>query len=582
MPDAPAPTLYRPLPTSQVRLSGGVLADRCRKNIENLFMSLDVEAMKEVYATTHGEMFAEPEFCGHYLDTAMQVFGTTGDPEALDRARALVDAIIRGQRADGYLGTYHEGLEFGQTFSVWNQSFTIRGLLTYYEGTGDERALEAAGRCADYVARAYLQPDGPDLLLAGNQGVQHACILDQVSRLYLMTGEQLHLDFCQFIVRKLESSAIKVLTVAHPIGEMGCWKAIEMMVLYQGVLRLYRATGDEAYLEATRRYWSGVEGTQVGITGNGSIGEMWTYLCPARRALSLSTDLNPNENCVAVGWMKLSAALYELLGDPKYVDALEKSLYNHLLGAQALDGSDFSYYQGTRGRKVHATHPGQYSCCRYRGMNMLAHLPRHVYAEADDALMVNLYCSSTAEASVGGRAVAVTQETDYPRTGRVALQVRAEGGGEFALALRMPGWCPAAEVTVNGQQEPATPEDGYIRLAREWSPDGDRVELELRMPVGSTPGRVEERDVAAVTYGPLVLALDSRYGVPIEGTELVVSEGECRPAEAGAPDALVHLVRFESPGRHRGEPVTLTLVDYASAGSVDPERDRFRTWLPTA
>jgi DUF1680 family protein len=585
MRDLAAPAVSRPLPAQQVRLSGGVLADRCRKNIANLFMGIQVEGLARVYAETHGSWYAEPEFCGHYLDTAAQVHGTTGSDEVLERARHLVESILANQRADGYLGTYERGLEFDGTFSVWNETLTVKGLLSYYEETRDARALSAAMRCVDRLAGAYMAPDGPDLFRSVNQGVENLCIISQLPRLYALSGKQLYLDFAVHLLDRAEATGLKLVTgpgLPAPISSIGCLKGAEMLICYAGLVDLHRVTGDGTYLSAATGYWDAVCDSQIGPTGNGSIAECWTYLDLSRLALSVPAELRPNENCVAVTWMKLSAALFGQTGRGAYIDAMERTLYNHLLGAQALDGTDFSYYQATRGRKVHATDPGQYSCCRYRGMNMLAHLPRYVYAESDDALAVNLYCGSEAEASIAGHPVTIVQETDYPRTGRVAFQVRAEEGGEFVLALRMPAWCRSASIAVNGQPEPATSRDGYLRIERAWSAEGDRVELEFDMPVGSIAGRCDDRDVVAVTYGPLVLALDSCYGVPIEGTELVVSQGMCRRVPESAPDGLTPLVRFRSPGRHLGAPVTLTLVDYASAGSVDPERDRFLTWLPIA
>jgi DUF1680 family protein len=582
---ADTPPRCKALPTAQVLLTGGWLADRCRRNIDNLFMAIDADVLACVYAETHDPWYAEPEFCGHYLDTAVQVFGTTGDQEVMDRARRVVDSIVANQREDGYLGTYKPGREFDGTFSVWNETFTIKGLLSWFGATGDERALDAATRCADRLAAAYMGPESPDLFLAVNQGVENLCLVSQLPRLHALSGKQLYLDFARHLLERAEATALKLLTGPMgpaPPNSIGCLKAGEMLICYAGLVDLHRVTGDAQCLKAAATYWDVIRGSQIGITGNGSIGECWSYVRAAGRALSVSTDLNPNENCVAVTWMKLSGALLEQTGQARYADAMEQTLYNHLLGAQSLDGSDFSYYQGTRGRKVHATHPGQYSCCRYRGMNMLAHLPRFVYAQSDEGLWVNLYCSSEAEANVDGVRVAVAQQTDYPRSGRVTLSVRPERDVGFELRLRIPDWCPRIAVNIDGGPAAAVDEEGYLKVARKWPSVGSELQVELEMPTRCVRGRADDRDVAASTYGPLVLALDSRYGVPIEGTEAMLGDGEADLRNVTDAAAAIPAVRFELPGRHGGQSATLTLVDYASAGSVDPAGDRFLLWLPVA
>ncbi len=575
---------WRAVPGGDVCLTGGALAERCQRNVDNLLMCIDAGELAGVYAERHGPWYAEPEFCGHYLDTAAQVFASTAEAEVMRRAAQVVDSIVRNQREDGYLGTYERGLEFDGTFSVWNETFTVKGLLSYYEEAGDERALGAAMRCADRLAAAYMDPQGPDLFLAVNQGVENICILSQLPRLYALSGKRLYLEFARHLLERAEATALKFVsgpTGPAPLHAIGCLKAAEMLICYAGLVDLYAVSGEEQYLEAAVAYWRMVNDSQIGVTGNGTIGECWTYVDLSRQPLSITTDLKPNENCAAVTWMKLSAALYAHTGDACYVDAMERTLYNHLLGAQALDGRDFSYYQGTRGRKVHATHPGQYSCCRYRGMNMLAHLPRYVYACSESGVVVNLYCSSQAELDVGGLAVRVRQETEYPRRGRVCLWVEPERRGRFAVWLRWPAWCKEAAVAACGEAACGEAREGYVRIEREWAA-GDRVEFEMAMAVGCRRGRAEDREVAALSYGPLVLALDSRYGIPIEEAQVVLEDGECRLEEAAVGEGLTPLVRFEAPGRRRGAPVRLTLVDYASAGSVEPERDRFVVWLPVA
>lgn len=579
------PRLFSPLLAEPAHFTRGVLAERTRANLDGLLRRIDVGPMQRAYAETHDGWFAEPEFCGQYVDSALAGFRATGDRELLTRAGAVVEAMITHQRADGYLGTYHPGLEF-DSFSVWNQQFSIMALLTYHEQTGDERALKAAVRCADYVSTAFLAPNGPDLLDSMNWHIQHSCILAEFVHLFRLTGKKAYLEFADYIIARWENSCMMLISgpVKHPqhaLHYVGSPKAIEVLICYRGILDLYHATGEARYLTAARNYWQNVLDTQIGPTGTGSISESWWWL--GRAPLALTNDLHPNENCVAVAWMQLSAEMLAASGQAGFADQFEKTLYNHLLGAQALDGSDFSYYQGLEGRKVHKTPASWYSCCRYRGMKLLAHLGEWAVLSSDEGPVIALFAALKARVPMGGQHVEIVEETDYPRSGRVTIAVRPERAATFTLRIRKPGFCPGVTVTVNGEPCSDVPvKDGFLCLSRAWSAAGDSVTLDLAMPVTAWQATVQDdRESVLTTYGPLTMAIDSRYGTPL---------GSTRVAYAGAPLTLTpqkldgadwkSIVRFTTPGTIAGAPAPVTLVDYASAGSLDPDRDRFQVWVP--
>ena len=576
--------IFAPLVTHPAQLTGGVLEERMRKNREVLLRGIDTTVLQRVYAETHDGWFAEPEFCGQYIDSALAAYRATGAEEWLDRAGSVVESIIRHQRADGYLGTYHPGLEY-HTFSVWNQQFTIMGLLGYYEQTGEKSALQAAMRSADYVRRDFLAPGGPDVVDAVNMGIQHSCILREYLHLYRLTNERKYLDFALHIVGRWEATSLRLISGPNrypdfPVMAVGSTKGMEVLVCYLGILELYRATGDEQYLRAVRTYWQGVRDSQIGPTGNGTIAECWWFV--GNKPVTLTNELRPNENCVAVGWMQLSAALLAQSGEAGYADEFEKTLYNHLLGAQALDGSDFSYYQGLEGRKVHHTPSTWYSCCRYRGMKMMAHLGEWVMLAGEDGPVVNLYTPAIARLALRDMPVTVRQETDYPRNGHVRLTVTPERETAFTLRMRRPAFCPHASLSVNGRPVGEVPEqDGFLCLTRSWSATGDIVELDLSLSTRVTRAVInDERPCALVTHGPMVLAIDSRYGAFPDVTRLTLS-GDSLALEPSLPsaDTWTPIVRFHAPGTIAGAATSVPMVDYASAGSQDPQHDQFQTWV---
>jgi DUF1680 family protein len=591
-------------PVYKTAVTGGVLADRIRKNTENLILEIDAEGFAAIFSELHDPWFAEPEFAGQYVDICVQEYKKSGNDEFLQRARVVVKGMIDGQREDGYLGTYKPGFEFEETFGVWNEQFVIKGLVSFYELTGDEAALEAAKKCADYIANYYLEEVAPDILKAVNQCLENTCILEQYARLYRITGKQLYLDFAEFIVKRWEETTIKFITAPLewmvPMHEMGALKAVECLICYHGIIELHKATGDQRYLDAAKAYWEIILGSQINVIGCGAYAELWVY--GGNRPANTPIDVTPNETCVAYSWMRLCALLFELTGESKYIDTMEKTLYNHIIGAQAFDGSDFSYYQGLVGKKVHAKHPGQYSCCRYRGMAFLSYVPNYIVTIADNALLVNLFVASTTELSVDGVAVTISQETDFPRSGRVRLTVALDGQLERALKIRRPVWADSFRADCSEQH---AGEDGYVTLAGPWQAGTFAIDLELEMTVRAQTATVDHLPSACVTYGPVTLAIDSRYGTPIHSSAITVRPVEGATEETvavtGGPDAgstrrvpvpktvdlrpietagVAPMVRFECDGTIDGKPATVTLVDFGSAGSLDKENDWFKVWLP--
>lgn len=577
-------TLFQFIPVGQTQITAGVLKDRCDKNIQNLYMKINLDSLKQVFKKKHSHWYAEPEFVGHYLAAGPLLYQASGSSELLNNNKQVVDAVIAGQEPSGYLGTYKKGLEFDYTFSVWNQNFLIKGLIAQYEATGNEDALNAALKCADYIANAYLKSDTLDLLFGLNEGIQHATILEEISHLYRITGKKLYLEFAEYIIDRLENSSIQVLTIPNTVPfwainyMMGCMKGIEMFNIYFGILEMYRITGDEQYLTASQNYWRNLQDKHIRLTGNGTIGEHWNAV--GNNPVDLPNELHPNENCVAAGWMKFNAELAQFTGEAKYFDELEKTLYNHIFGSQAMDGSDFSYYQGNIGHKVHAKDPGAYSCCRYRGMRILAYLPGYIYMQSDNKIAVNLFENSETKTKIKDVAVQLAQKTEYPRNGKVQLSVLPEKEVAFELLIRKPNWCKKVTLTVDGKKQVINIQNGYMVIDQKWSNKKYLVELDFEMSVRFYDAEIGGQNRAAVKYGPLMLAIDSRFGTPIDRTEIQWSETPQLRKLSIADDAWLPQVKFKVKGKVNGRSKMITLVDYASAGSIHPGRDEFRLWIP--
>jgi hypothetical protein len=222
-----------------------------------------------------------------------------------------------------------------------------------------------------------------------------------------------------------------------------------------------------------------------------------------------------------------------------------------------------------------------------------------VYGTRDDAIFVHLYAQGTATVDLGGRTVVLAQRTRYPWDGHVELEV--DGGGAFALLLRIPGWSDGASLSVNGEPVAGALRPGfYVELRRSWG-RGDRVRLSLPMRVRfleAHPHVPEDAGRVAVTRGPILYCAEAADHPGVDLRDLEVDPA--RPPETTwEPDlaggvvvlrgvAAVHAVdeawrdrlylpAGTTPGRDEGRAVEFTAVPYMAWGNGTP--GAMRVWL---
>ena len=218
-----------------------------------------------------------------------------------------------------------------------------------------------------------------------------------------------------------------------------------------------------------------------------------------------------NETCAAVGNDYWNHRLFLLHADAKYIDVMERTLYNGLISGVSLDGTTFFYQNpleatGFAGKDQRSPWFGV-ACCPGNITRFMASVPGYIYAQRGDALWVNLYVGSNAEIKLdNGRTVKMKQETRYPWDGTVKITVNPDVADTLTIHVRIPGWArnepvssdlyrfaaesPAAAVLkVNGKKAPVELDKGYVALTRKWKP-GDIIALYLPMP---DPARAGER-----------------------------------------------------------------------------------------
>jgi len=438
---------------------------------------------------------------GNVLEAAILSLATHPDAEL----QARVDARIRDMASAPFAG---------------NGDFEVAA--TYYQVTGKRDLLDRAIAAAEALYRDFVVNDPP---FSGGERDAINCV-----QLYRATHDRKHLDLAQHYldIRGLESSVNRsrhnqsykpVVEQSEAVGHAVNCVSLMVSLADVGVL-----TGIRSYLDAAQRMWrDAVERKMyvtggVGSTGNEGFGEPY----------SLPTISAYAETCAVLMFITLNHRLFMATGDGKYVDVMERGMYNNAIDGVSAAGNRFFYVnrlasagdgRDTRWERA------SLECCPPNLVRFLAAMPGFVYAQdRRGAVYVNLYVSSEASFDVDGRRLALSVESEMPWDGRSRLVVSTDGNPRAAIKLRIPGWARnqpvpgnlytyadrverQATVSVNGMQVSAVPDAaGYVSLDRTWK-NGDVVVVNLPVEarrVVADPRVKESRGRMTIERGPIV------------------------------------------------------------------------------
>ena len=560
----------------------GELDNRIKAVIDGLFLRLDMTALAD-YFRLKLDVFAAGEFYGKIMRAACLICKYTGDA----RLRKVVDSaaadMMSIQGDDGEISTAPKQKQPNGSYGsdLWERKYVLLGLWEYYSAFGGVNVLECMKKLALYTASQVGEPPKTPVTETGWAfcGIESSSILEPVMKLYNLTGEKELLKLAEHIVNsgfcKRQNVIDAVLSGVYPkdignngVPEQSIAKAYEMMSCFEGLLEYYRATGIEKYKKCAGRFIDMINGREITYLGSGGAdgpynlgpgtGEQWndTYFHQSDESIKLSM-----ETCVTVTYMKLLLNYYRLTGDASLIDKIEVSLYNAIYGAMKPDGSFFDYFpkfNGTRSTKVNFSYDINgipLSCCTANGPMGLAVLPYAAYCEEENRCDLNLYFTS--ERHIKGFGVIKT-ETDHPLDNKITVTVTPETEREYALALRIPGFCkkyclPHKYVF----------ENGYAVIKKTWK-EKEIITLTLDLPLVCHESPANDGKVL-LTYGPLVLALDKSvdpcYDKPV-------------PFD---PGKITDYTILSSPFRIKIK--DRIFIPYYKAGSSWDESTEYKCWL---
>lgn len=543
------------------------------------------------------------------------------DPELEKYMDALIAKIGAAQEDDGYLYTARtidpknpppgagdeRWSNLGSSHELYNVGHMYEAAVAYFLATGKRNFLNIAIKNANFISSVF----GPNKR-AGFPGHQEIEI--GLVKLYRVTGNEKYLKLAKFFLdergpgkhRKmfLETSDFSIYNQdwyyqAHkPVVEQreAVGHSVRATYMYSAMADVAALTGDENYINAIDQIWEDVVSSKLYLTGGiGSRSEGESF----GEAYELPNATAYNESCAAIGNVFWNQRLFLLHGDARYIDVLERTLYNGLLSGISLSGDLFFYPNPLESDGISSFNQGEATrkpwfdcaCCPVNFTRFLPSFPGYIYAHTDDTLYVNLFVDSRGTMKMSKNTVKVAQSTLYPWDGNVRITLEPEKEAEFAVCVRIPGWARNEAVPgnlysflqasdeqpalkVNSKPVPLNINKGYARIVRRWK-RGDVVELNLFMPVRRVVANDKVKEDAgkvALQRGPLVYCFE---GVDNNGHVL----------DRKVPDDLAFDIesRTDLLGgvailKNRAEQDALTAVPYYAWSHRD--KGEMAVWLP--
>jgi DUF1680 family protein len=391
----------------------------------------------------------------------------------------------------------------------------IEAAVAYYQATGKTAFLNVAVKFADHLDNTF--GPGKRHWVPGHEEIELALV-----KLYHVTNNKKYLDLAHWLLEER----------GHGYGKGGIWDskwgpaycqddvpvseitdikghAVRAMYLFTGMADVASEMNIPEYVEALKRVWDDVTLRNMYVTGG--IGSS-----KSNEGFTEDYDL-PNktaycETCASIGMVFWNNRMNLLSKDAKYVDILERSLYNGVLSGVNLEGDLFFYVNPLESDGGH--HRQRWfgcACCPSNISRFIPSIGNYIYLKNNNEVFVNLYMGNEVNFELAKTNVNLVQTTNYPWDGEIAIAINPETSVSFNLKLRIPGWCKSFQASLNGKTlDVSSVENGYLSIERHWLP-GDKVTLSLDMPVDLI--KADDRVIAgrnkrAVQRGPLVYCIE--------------------------------------------------------------------------
>jgi DUF1680 family protein len=489
----------------------------------------------DIYKTIEGASFSLSLFPDKkmelYIDSLINIVAKAQEPDGyLYTART-----INPQAPHAWSGTERWVKERELSHELYNSGHLFEAAYAHYYATGKKNLLNIALKNADLICSVF--GDNKLHVAPGHEIVEMGLV-----KLYRITGKQEYLQTAKFFIEERGHFKGYDTKNKDPWKNGAYWQdhipvtdqreavghAVRAAYLYAGVADVAALTGDGKLLAAIDSIWENVVTKKIYVQGGlGAIPEGERF----GENYELPNTTAYNETCAAIANVYWNYRMFLLHGDSKYMDVLEKSLYNGLISGIGLDGKSF-FYTNAMQIKNHFSHHSMEpersgwfdcSCCPTNLTRLIPSIPGYVYAQKGDAVYINLFVSGNANITMHGKPLSIVQQNNYPWNGALTFTVSPQKSDAFSLLVRIPGWArneampsnlytfsdnTAAKlaISINGQPVDYTIEKGYAVIKRTWK-KGDVLKVDLPMEVRRVIANEKVKDdqgKVALQRGPLI------------------------------------------------------------------------------
>ena len=512
------------------------------------------------------------------------------DPALAKELDRMARLIVSAQRPDGYLNTHFTLVEPEKRWTNlhdWHELYCAGHLMeaavAHFEATGERFFLDAMRRYADLIAKTFGRKRGQKRGYPGHEEIELAlCSLARA------TDERKYLDLARYFVDERgrkpnyyvakegwQEWRLQYLQAHKPPREQreAVGHSVRWAYLCCGMADVAAATGDAGVLEACVAMWENATGRRMLVTGGiGTDRGSEAF----ERDYKLDNLTAYAESCAAIGLALFSRRMHGITGEARYLDVIERALYNGIVSGVSLSGDRF-FYQNPLASNADSPYARERqewfycSCCPTNFARFLPQaaqlcwslapgevrlcIPAASEIKLENGLSIRVSGRYPYDGAIGIRFFRTTEHTEHTEKGaragigNVPCSRCVPWSKPFALSLRIPDWCPKFSLAVNGRRVAAKAKNGFVSIQRPWKP-GDEVSLDLAMPVrvlrandsvAADAGRI------ALQRGPLVYALESvdngpglhRLSIPAEQDfKLVAAKGLPRGTVAIAGEAF--------------------------------------------
>jgi uncharacterized protein len=465
----------------------------------------------DIYKTIEGASFSLSLFPDKkleaYIDSLIIIVGKAQEPDGYLYTARTIDPL----HPHNWAGPERWVKERELSHELYNAGHLYESAAAHFLATGKRNLLNIALKNADLVCSVF----GHDKMhvAPGHQIVEMGLV-----KLYRLTGKKLYLETAKYFIEERGHFTGYDAKSKDPWKSGAYWQdhipvteqkeaighAVRAGYLYAGMADVAALTGDKKLLNAIDTIWTNLVSKKIYVQGGaGAVGSGERY----GDNYELPNATAYNETCAAIANVYWNQRMFQLHGDAKYIDVLEKILYNGLISGVGLDGKSF-FYTNAMQIKNNAKHAEkeversgwfECSCCPTNVCRLLPSMPGYMYAQKDDKIFVNLFAASTASLIVQNKKVELIQQNNYPWDGNLKFIISPKTAQVFSLMIRIPGWTQNSaipsnlylfatasekkvQIKVNGSLVYYTIENGYVVIAKKWK-KADMVEVDFPMEV---------------------------------------------------------------------------------------------------